>query len=59
MGGRKGEAKHELPSTLLSRVSDLLRPACKDEPGPSVGSVFTVLTLLVSGPSVICLHMVQ
>lgn len=34
------EAKHELPSTLLgAECPDLLRPACKDEPSPSVGCV--------------------
>lgn len=38
--GERGSATHELPSTLLrAERPDFLRPACKDEPVPSVGCV--------------------
>lgn len=38
-GGRGGEPKHELPSTVLSRVSRFTEDLRVSEPGPSVGSV--------------------
>lgn len=39
--GEGGSAKHELPSALLrAEFPDFLRPACEDEPDPSVGCVW-------------------